>query len=195
MSRETTPERLPTSKEIIDKGAEVAPVSRFVVGIYTSPAKGEPTHKRESVIAEEGVGLEGDRYRVGVQKGTYSGHRILEVQRNVTIISQQGIEDARRELVAQGGIPFEDSETRRNIVVSGVSPAQLNALVEGNQSIWIGNVEVRVMQTAPPCNVPSQQYGKPGFRNVFERRGGVRGTIVNTGRIHQGDGVNFQKPQ
>jgi len=192
MSAESGPERMPTSKEVREEAKETGPVSPTVVGIYRSLAKGETMHRRSSILALEGIGLDGDRYTVGVGKGTYSGKSIPEDWRNVTIISQEAIEEARQELLAQGMQPFKDSETRRNIVVAGVSAEQLNGLVEGNQSIWLGIVEVRVMKSAPPCNVPSQQYGKPGFKDAFEGRGGVRGTIVNTGWIDDGDRVHFQ---
>ena len=51
------------------------------------------------------------------------------------------------------------------------------------------------MKTAPPCDVPEEQYGKEGFRSAFEGRGGVRGRIVNTGVISRGTVVSFVPPQ
>lgn len=185
---------MPRGKEVIEIKPELEPVSPTDVGIYTSPTKGEPMLRRGTVTAYAGMGLEGDRYMVGVEKGTYSIHRIPEEWRNITIISQQGIEEARAKLHAQNKAGFNDSETRRNVVVGGITPDDLNALVEGNKSIWLGEVEVRVMSSAPPCNAPSEQYGKPGFRSVFEGRGGVRGRIVNTGEISELSLAAFQPP-
>ncbi len=184
----------PEEPEAGRNGSEKTPISPSVVGLYISFGKDMPMVRREHVAAFARIGLEDDRYAVGIENGTYSNHRIPEPWRNITIISQEGIAEANAELIAQGGKSFEDSEARRNVVVAGITPEQLNALAEGNQSIWLGPVEIQVMKLAPPCNVPTKQYEKPGFGSVFEGRGGVRGMIVNSGTIIEGDDVRLRPP-
>jgi len=193
MSRESL-ESMPTmtSHETVET-KEVAPESPSVVGIYISPSKGEAMQRQYAVWAEAGKGLVGDRYRVDLKKGTYSGRRLPEEARNITLISQQAIDEANAVQATQGNSPFEDSETRRNVVVAGVSAKQLAALIEGNQSIWLGLIEIKVTDEATPCVVPSKHSGKPGFNNAFIGRGGIRGTIVNTGQIYEGAKVSFLK--
>lgn len=196
-------------REVAHDRAEQEPTGVAVVGIYISEGKGQPMVHQDYVVAREGLGLEGqdltgrkfnDRYHKNTRRGTYSGqekpHRVPDENwRNITIITQEGIQEAADELRGKGFPPFYPFETRRNVVIAGMTPAKLDALVTGEQSIWLGEVEIKIMEQAVPCNVPSKQYEKNDFLRVFKGRGGVRGVIVNTGKITTGDRVSLTLPK
>jgi hypothetical protein len=184
--------RSTTSPEVLEVAVERERIHPRVVAIFTSPEKGKPMLRRLFAFARKGKGLRGDRYELGRETGTYSAHpRVDKSWRNITIISEQGITEANADLIAQGKQPFKKSQTRRNIVVRGVSPEQLRDLAQRQQRIWLGGVEVRLMEEATPCNVPSKQYELSGFKPFFEGRSGVRGTIVNSGIILTRSRVRF----
>ena len=60
-----------------------------LVAIYVAPTEGAPMEARAEVRAIAGKGLEGDRY--AVEAGTYSGRRIEDSQRAVTLIEREAV--------------------------------------------------------------------------------------------------------
>ena len=131
------------------------------------------------VMALAGRGLEGDRYALGT--GTYSTSPRV-VKRHATLICFDDIETAQRK-----GSDFSASETRRNIVVDGISVADMNALV--GKTFRLGEALVRGDEICKPCERPSLLSGKPDFAGKFEQSGGLRVEILEDGRIAVGDAL------
>jgi MOSC domain-containing protein YiiM len=131
------------------------------------------------VMALKGRGLEGDRYALGT--GTYSTSP-RAVKRHATLIAFEDIETARRL-----GSDFNPAETRRNIVIDGISVADINALV--GRSFRLGGALLRAEEICVPCERPSLLTGKPDFKEKFEQSGGLRVEILEDGRIAVGDAL------
>src|SRR5262245_53861388 len=129
-----------------------------------------------SVMALAGKGLEGDRYALGT--GTYSKSP-RDIRRHATLICIDDIEIARR-----AGGEFHSEETRRNIVIDGISVADTNALV--GKTFRLGGALVKAVEICLPCERPSMLYKKPGFKEKFEQGGGLRVEILEDGRIAKG---------
>ncbi len=143
----------------------------IVEQIFISPDKGVPMVPLETVQAIAGVGLEGDRYALGI--GAFSkGKR--QVIRHVSLVGLEAIEESNT--LAEE--PFLPSETRRNIVTSGID---LNELV--GESFYVGDVEMRGVELCDPCGRPSKLAGKPRFQDAFENRGGLRAEVLSSGLI------------
>jgi MOSC domain-containing protein YiiM len=108
-----------------------------LAAIYISSLASVLPHAVQSVQAIAGVGLEGDRYALGV--GTFSDY---PGGRQVTLIEEEALEaftaDCGRELTA--------AQARRNLVTSGV---RLNDLV--GVTFRIGNVTFRGLGLCEPC--------------------------------------------
>lgn len=148
-----------------------------VVGIYVAPAEGEPMESRDEVRAIAGKGLEGDRY--AVEAGKYSGTRIEDAQRAVTLIEREAVQGASDE----AGVDLAESETRRNIVTEGV---RLNPLV--GQEFAVGGVRMRGFDLSHPC-VYLEELTRPGVRKALTDRGGLRAEILDDGPIKLGDTI------
>src|SRR5581483_7520262 len=117
--------------------------------------------------------LEGDRY--ATRTGSYSASP-RKVVRHLSLIARDAIDAANRDLSA----PFDARETRRNIVVEGISAEQMNALV--GRTFRLGEALLRGVEKCDPCDRPSNLTRKPGFRAAFAERGGLRAEIVEGGR-------------
>ena len=154
----------------------------IVRSIFVCSTASEPMHEIAKVMALAGAGLEGDRYSLG--KGTYS-QSPRPVKRHATLIAAADIEAAR-----QAGFDFLPSETRRNIVVEGISPDELNQLV--GKTLQIGAALVLALEICQPCESPSELSGKPGFPQAFKHTGGLRLEILKSGTIQVGDAISVQ---
>jgi MOSC domain-containing protein YiiM len=131
------------------------------------------------VRALAGKGLEGDRYALGV--GSYS--RVpRRVARHVSLIGREAMDAANVELSRRGLVPFDPSETRRNIVVHGI-----DVYVLLGQEFRIGGVRLRGSDITRPCHVPSAAAGKTGFKEAYHNRGGILAEILSDGLISIGD--------
>ncbi|MEX0664076.1 MAG: MOSC domain-containing protein [Acidimicrobiia bacterium] len=148
-----------------------------VVGIYVAPSEGAPMEARDEVRALAGKGLEGDRY--AIEAGTYSGKRIEDAQRAVTLIEREAVQGAD----AEHGIELAEGETRRNIVTEGV---RLNDLV--GQEFLVGGVHLRGFDLSHPCTYLEEQT-RPGVRKALVDRGGLRAEILDDGPIRVGDTI------
>lgn len=149
-----------------------------VVGIYVAPGEGRPMESRDEVRALAGKGLEGDRY--ANEAGKYSGVRIENAQRAVTLIEREAVQGA----VAEHGIELTEQETRRNIVTEGV---RLNDLV--GQEFVVGGVRFRGFDLSHPC-VYLEELTRPGVRPALLDRGGLRAEILDDGTIQIGDVIS-----
>lgn len=154
-----------------------------ILALYISPTAGAPMLSRKRVRAVANVGIEGDRYAKGI--GAWSKAK-RETIRDITLISREAIVEANDILIEWGMSPFEWNETRRNIVVEGVS---LNDLV--GKRFQIGCVIFEGIELADPCKRPQALTGKPGFEKAFHNRGGLRARIVRGGRLEVGQLVKL----
>lgn len=139
-----------------------------VVAIHLAKGRRLPTRNVDTVVAEEGKGLIGDRYH-----GTRHRH--------VTIQSQELLDRAAEEL----GHEFEAGTTRRNITVdAGEIPTKPGTRVR------IGDVDLEVVRVSAPCRLLDDEIG-PGAAAALRRRSGSVCRVLTTGTITVGDGVTF----
>ena len=139
-----------------------------VVAIHIAKGRRLPTRSIDSVIAEEGKGLVGDRYH-----GTRHRH--------VTIQSQEHLDRAAEEL----GHAFDSGATRRNITVdAGEIPTKPGTRVQ------IGDVQLEVVRVSAPCRLLDDEIG-PGAAAALRRRSGSVCRLLSTGTISVGDTVRF----
>jgi len=137
-----------------------------VVAIHVAPGRRLPTTSVESVAAEAGKGLVGDRYH---------GSR----HRQVTIQSQELLDAAAADL----GRPVEPGLTRRNITIShGDVPTAPGTRLR------VGDALLEVVRVAAPCRLLDDELG-PGAAAALRRRAGTVFRVLESGTITVGDGV------
>jgi MOSC domain-containing protein YiiM len=137
-----------------------------VTAIHVAPGSRLPTKPVESVEAEEGRGLVGDRYH-----GTRHRH--------VTVQVQTDLDAAATDL----GAPVPPGSTRRNITVShGPLPTR------PGQRLRIGDVELEVVRIAAPCRL-LDDWIAPGAMRAMHGRGGTVFRLLSSGTIRVGDAV------
>ncbi len=138
----------------------------FVTEIHVAPASRLPMKRIDSVYAEAGVGLVGDRYH-----GTR--HRHVSVQ------SALGLADAAGDL----GRSIAAGDTRRNITIShGEVPTKPGSRIE------VGSVQLEVVRIAAPCRLLDDVIGD-GARTALRRRAGSICRVLTSGTIEVGDSV------
>lgn len=122
----------------------------------------------ESVDAEAGKGLVGDRYH-GTQ------------HRHVTVQSRTNLDEAADEL----GAPIEPGSTRRNVTIShGEIPTAPGTRIR------IGDAELEVVRVAAPCRLLDDVIGD-GARHALRRRAGSVFRLVGSGTIKVGAPVQL----
>lgn len=189
MVKREIPDRHPTTI------TEKTTFSSQVVGIFTSPNKGQPMQAHTLINALAGIGLEGDRYATTIRRGIFSQKvpgkgRIPDENRQLSIISSHAIATINAELSANENPTFTHEDTRRNLVVD-IDSDTLNRLV-GNK-FQIGGIEMEAVELCTPCSHPSDVSGKPGFKPAFEGQGGIRVRILNDGTLQIGDKLVLPK--
>ena len=127
----------------------------------------------EQVLAFPGRGLEGDRYFHG--RGSFS--RWPGEGRDVTFIELEAVEAIRRE----HGVDLRDGRSRRNIVTSGGSLANLNG-----KTFRMGDAEVWGARECAPCR-HLERLLSAELMESMKGRGGLRGNIREGGVIRVGD--------
>lgn len=143
----------------------------MVVGIHLAPGARLAVRDVDSVHAESGAGLVGDRYH-----GTRNRH--------LSIQSASLLADAARDLGC--AIPF--TSTRRNLTISGGAiPTRRGA------RITIGKVELEVVRSAPPCRLLDDAIGR-GAVDALQGRAGSICRILTSGVISVGDPVRLHDP-
>ncbi|MDU0312964.1 MOSC domain-containing protein [Phycicoccus sp. M110.8] len=143
-----------------------------VVSIHVAPARRIPTRSVESVVAEAGAGLVGDRYH---------GSR----HRHVTIQSALDLEAAGAAL----GSVVEPGATRRNLTISG-------GPVPGKPGtrVRVGEVLLEVVRPAAPCRL-LDDWIAPGAMKAMHARGGTVFRILEGGPVRVGDLVVVEAPR
>lgn len=134
--------------------------------IFVYPERRRPASARQDAVAVRGVGLEGDHRR--------------SAGRALTLVSREAWAQAMAEL----GADLPPQTRRANLVVSGID---LAALV--GRRLRVGEAELRIGGETAPCALMELQ--RAGLRSALARhlRGGVFGTVEQTGRICRGDAI------
>ncbi len=153
-------------------------MSGEVLLIHVAPtAEATPT-RVNSVRAEPGRGLEGDRYYARV--GTYSEKG--GPGREVTLIASEVIEV----LEAEFGVKLAPGESRRNITTLGID---LNDYVD--RELRVGEVVLRGVRLCEPCDHLQKLVGQANTTRSLLHRGGLRCDIVSGGTIRVGDQITL----
>ena len=147
------------------------PARPVVTAIHIAPASRLPMQRVDTIQAEAGKGLVGDRYH-----GTRHRH--------VTVQSQAALDDA----AAQLGSPIDPAGTRRNVTISdGEVPDAPGARIR------IGDVQLEVVRRAAPCKLLDDVIG-PGAKTALVRRAGSVFRVLTSGSIAVGDPVDLAPP-
>jgi MOSC domain-containing protein YiiM len=152
-----------------------------VESIHTAPAGAAPVVAHDSVEAQAGRGLVGDRYFLGNSSAHAKGRKMYP-GRQVTLIEAEAVEAAARDQ----SIVVPAGDIRRNLVTRGVP---LNHLV--GREFSVGHVRLRGIQLCEPCNHMETLAGRPGVREALVHRGGLNAEILTSGTIRIGDLVRW----
>lgn len=131
------------------------------------PARKEPMHVVDEVLAIEGLGLEGDRRCQG-QAGS---------ARQVTLISVEYIDTIARLLKKTS---IDPAILRRNLVVSGLNLSALR-----HQRFQIGDAVFEATAQCHPCARMEEALGKNGVAAMLGQ-GGLCAKIIRGGLIRKG---------
>jgi MOSC domain len=137
-----------------------------VVGVLVSPDAGAPLVRFETVRAEAGRGLEGDRYHSG--RGTFSG---VGRGYHLTLVESEMLD----------AVDLTWEQARRNVVTQGIA---LNALA--GRRFRVGGVECVGRRLAEPCS-HLERLTRPGILRPLVHRAGLRADILTSGTISVGD--------
>lgn len=144
---------------------------------------GESLRSLREAKAVAGRGLEGDRYFYA--RGTFNRKETQPDGRQLSLISQQGIETCRLRL----GLAPEDEDGlpvatfRRNLVVAGVDLPSLM-----RRRFAVGPVVLRGLRPAPPCGYLKRHTGLDMMTGL-KGFGGLRAEILEGGVLKTGDEV------
>jgi hypothetical protein len=172
-----------------------------VEGIYVSPEGAAPMESRDAVDLVKGSGIAGDRYAIG--NGTYSARFFGEPGRQLTMVSGDAIEDA---MVRHSMVPLTSmGELRRNLVLRGISSAELNDMVGREVTICrrtTSEEESRddddgvapvarlfVHRRTVPCKKTEAGCERSGMMNKLWDDCGVNCEVLASGTIRLGDEV------
>jgi len=153
-----------------------------IQAIYLASSAGAKMQSIDHIKVKADSGIEGDRYALGT--GAYSKIEPAKV-RHISLISSSGIETANDWLKAGDEPTFDGSETRRNIVLDGITATELNDLV--GKLFQLGNLQLLGTELCTPCERPAQLLNKLSFMEAFEGRGGIRAEVLNSGALAIGD--------
>jgi MOSC domain-containing protein YiiM len=142
-----------------------------VTSISIAPGRRLPMRSVQTVVAEAGKGLVGDRYH-----GTKHRH--------VTLQSQAALDLDAADL----GRPIEPAGTRRNLTIDvGEVPTAPGTRIR------IGEVLLEVVRVAAPCRLLDDNLGD-GAMVALRRRAGSVFRVLEGGAISVGDGVDLAAP-
>lgn len=140
-----------------------------VVAITIAPGRRLATKSVESVYAEAGKGLVGDRYH-GAR------HRQVSLQSAEQLA--QAAELLGREIAPAG--------TRRNLTISaGVVPTAPGTLIR------IGEVLLEVVRVAAPCKLLDDDLGAGAMASLRHGRAGAVCRVLESGEIRLGQPVEL----
>ena len=142
---------------------------------------------RAEIIAGEGI--VGDRYALGLGAFSKTKPKI----RHVSLIALSAIENANDQLRTKQQALFGEGDTRRNLVIQGISESELNDLV--GQIFYLGGLAFKGTELCEPCQRPANLLKRPDFMNAFENRGGLRAEALDSGTISNGDSLTYSPEQ
>jgi MOSC domain-containing protein YiiM len=143
--------------------------------VHLAREAGDPVERVERVEAVADRGLRGDRYFE--EEGTFSDG---EKSRGITLIEAEAIDAVESDY----DIELEPGAHRRNVTVRGVA---LNHLVD--RRFRVGDAVCEGVELCEPCNYLEGLLEEEGVRHALVHRGGLRGRIVESGEIGEGDAV------
>ena len=155
--------------------------------IYIATRAGEPMRSIVKADIVAGEGIVGDRYALGIGAFSKTKPKI----RHISLISLSGIEDANRQLATNQHMHFGEGDTRRNLVINGISAHDLNALV--GKTFYLGGLAFKGTELCEPCQRPANLLKRPDFINAFDGRGGLRAEALESGCLSPGDPLHFSK--
>lgn len=143
-----------------------------VVWIGLRPEKKAAIKTVSTVVADNQIGLVGDRYagRSGKRQVTLMQAEHLDVVANCL-----GIETIHPEVF------------RRNILVKGI-----NLLALKNKQFLIGHAILEMTGLCHPCSFMEESLG-PGGYNAMRGHGGITAMVIQNGEISLHDKVYFNK--
>ena len=153
--------------------------------IYIATRAGESMAPLMQANIIAGEGIMGDRYALGI--GAFSKTK-LKI-RHISLIALAGLEYANQLLKMKQQASFDESETRRNLVISGISAEELNSLV--GKTFYLGNLAFKGTELCEPCQRPANLLKRPDFMNAFEGRGGLRAEALTSGILSDGDLLTY----
>ena len=136
-----------------------------------------------------GKGIAGDRYALGI--GAFSKTKIKI--RHISLIALTAMEDANHQLIAKQQMPFSEGDTRRNVIISGISADELNDLV--GKIFYLGGLAFKGTELCEPCQRPANLLKRPDFMSAFEDRGGLRAEALESGTFSNGDLLTYSVDQ
>ena len=136
-----------------------------------------------------GKGIDGDRYALDIGAFSKTKPKI----RHISLIALSGIEHANQQLLAKQQAVFSESDTRRNLVISGISVNELNDLV--GKIFYLGGIMFRGTELCAPCQRPANLLKRPDFMSAFDNRGGIRAEAHESGCLIPGDLLHFSKSE
>lgn len=153
-----------------------------IAELFWCASAGQPMRSAEQLRVLAGQGLEGDRYATG--QGAYSDTQPPKM-RHLSLITEEGLAVASQWQEAAALPAFTMAQTRRNVLLRGLSAQDLNALA--GQRFWLGDIECHGVELCTPCPRPSELSGQPGFQEAFDGRGGLRVQVLGSGWLRVGD--------
>jgi MOSC domain-containing protein YiiM len=145
-----------------------------VRAIHVAPEQGAPVESRESVTAEAGAGLRGDRYFDA--EGTFASRDGSDL----TLIEQEALDAVE----ADYDIALEPGVHRRNVTTEGIA---LNHLV--GERFRVGEAVCVGTELCEPCSYLERHLEREGIREALVHRGGLRARILEGGTVAVGDTV------
>lgn len=127
-------------------------------------------------VEVDAKGLVGDRY--DVEFGS----------RNVTLIRQEGLDDAWKKLGKDGSV--DPALARRNLVIQGLV-ADLKKM-KGDQICIGDDVKLEVTGYCHPCSRMDENFG-PGGLSALAGQGGLTARVIKTGKIQVGDMITIEQ--
>lgn len=149
--------------------------------IYVSARAGESMMQLAQARIIAGEGIAGDRYALGIGAFSKTKPKI----RHISLIALSGIDHANQQLLAKQQAVFDAGDTRRNLIISGISAEELNALV--GKTFYLGGLTFKGTELCEPCQRPANLLKRPDFMNAFESRGGLRAEALESGTLGNGD--------
>ena len=144
--------------------------------IHTAPEGRAPMQAQDTARLIAGVGIEGDRYAKGIDRGIYSEYPDV---REVTLIEVETLEALARD----HDITLTPQEHRRNLTTRDVP---LNHLV--GRRFTVGEVLLEGGRLNTPCRYIDMITGKT-ICDLLEHRSGLNCRIIRGGVIRPGDRI------